>query len=79
MKTHKFACHCCDNKSSLESDQNYEQAARAIKWKPLIDTSNGATLVFYCPDCFSRMSRLAKELKELVKLDHFHFNSLLKG
>lgn len=78
MKTYNFSCHSCGSKTEHKSEKNFIPATMEISWGVVFDVSNGMKTVYFCPECFSQAKALANQLKEIIKLDHFHFESLVK-
>jgi hypothetical protein len=76
VKSYKFVCHSCGTKATIDSEANAIMAAKEISWGSVFDTSNGLTSVHYCPDCFDKAQKLAKDLQNIIKLENFHFDCL---
>jgi hypothetical protein len=78
MNTYQLKCHSCDVTEEAVSAGNEVVAAKNIGWGYVFDTSNGLTIAYFCPDCFTKAQKLATDLHKILKLDQFHFQGLLK-
>jgi hypothetical protein len=79
--TLKVAVNCkgCGASNAIcISHGNETTALAAIGWDYIYDTAQGIEIAPFCPNCMLTAKTLAKQLQDLVKLEHWHFACLVR-
>ena len=71
-------CKGCSVTATISiSSGNEATALSQVGWDFIYDTSKGIEIAPFCPECITKAKILARQLQDLVKLDHWQFASLI--